>query len=132
MIGRALRACIDMKALGEKTITLDCDTIQADGGTRTAAITGAFVAMVDAIEKTWNGKGAFPVQDYCAAISVGMDEQGPILDLCYVEDSAAVEVLHNRLRCGNTNDRSSLKVPVDESPPEKKKLKKEDIIIVIY
>lgn len=90
LIGRALRACIDMKALGEKTITLDCDTIQADGGTRTAAITGAFVAMVDAIEKTWNGKGAFPVQDYCAAISVGMDEQGPILDLCYVEDSAAV------------------------------------------
>lgn len=102
LIGRALRAAIDLKALGEKTIVLDCDTIQADGGTRTAAITGAFVALVDAVNTTWNGKGNFPVHDYCAAISVGIDDFGPILDLCYTEDSAAV-VDMNVVRTGKGN-----------------------------
>lgn len=103
LIGRALRAAIDMEALGEKTIILDCDVLQADGGTRTASITGAFVAMVDAINKTWEPKvGPFPVRDFCAAISVGMDENGPILDLCYEEDSAAV-VDMNVVRTGKGN-----------------------------
>ncbi len=90
LIGRALRAVIDLRALGEKTITLDCDVLQADGGTRTAAITGSFVALVEAIAKTWSGEGTFPVVDYCAAISVGMDGEGPLLDLNYEEDSTAI------------------------------------------
>lgn len=102
LIGRALRAAIDMEALGEKTITLDCDVLQADGGTRTAAITGAYVAMVDAVAATWSGTGKFPVTDFCAAISVGADETGPLLDLCYVEDSAAV-VDMNVVRTGAGN-----------------------------
>lgn len=92
LIGRALRSIVDLSALGEKTITLDCDVIQADGGTRTAAITGAFVALVDAVDLTWKEEqgGPFPITDFCAAISVGMDEEGPLLDLCYEEDSVAV------------------------------------------
>ncbi len=102
LIGRALRAVVDMEALGEKTITLDCDVIQADGGTRTASITGAYVALVDAIDKTFGGYGKFPVTDFCAAISVGMDANGPITDLCYVEDSAAV-VDMNVIRTGSGN-----------------------------
>lgn len=90
LIGRALRAVIDLEALGERTITLDCDVIQADGGTRTASITGAFVALVDAIDYTFGGHGTFPITDFCAAISVGIGPDGPITDLCYEEDSAAV------------------------------------------
>ena len=90
LIGRALRAVVDMEALGERVITLDCDVIQADGGTRTASITGAYVAMVDAVDKIFGGYGKFPVTDFLAAISVGIGEEGPITDLCYVEDSAAV------------------------------------------
>lgn len=90
LIGRALRAVVDMEALGEKTVILDCDVIQADGGTRTASITGAYIALVDAVAKTFKGGERFPITDFCAAISVGMDEEGPLLDLCYVEDSAAV------------------------------------------
>lgn len=103
LIGRALRAVVDMKALGEKTITIDCDVIQADGGTRTASITGAFVAMTEAIYNTWDqAEGPFPVTDFLAAISVGMDEEGPMLDLCYEEDSAAV-VDMNVVRTGKGN-----------------------------
>lgn len=103
LIGRALRAVVDMNALGEKTITLDCDVIQADGGTRTASITGAFVAMAEAIYTTWDpAEGPFPVTDFLAAISVGMDEEGPLLDLCYEEDSAAV-VDMNVVRTGRGN-----------------------------
>ena len=90
LIGRALRAAVDAEALGERQILLDCDVLQADGGTRTAAITGAFVALVEAVDKIYGGYGPFPVTDFCAAISVGTDAHGPLTDLCYAEDSAAV------------------------------------------
>ena len=102
LIGRALRAVIDLEALGERTITLDCDVIQADGGTRTASITGAFVALVDAVDFTFGGYGKFPITDFCAAISVGIGADGPITDLCYEEDSAAV-VDMNVVRTGAGN-----------------------------
>lgn len=104
LIGRALRSVVDLEALGEKTITLDCDVLQADGGTRTAAITGAFVAMTDAVFRTLDKESAkkFPINDYCAAISVGMDNEGPILDLDYEEDSSAI-VDMNIVRTGKGN-----------------------------
>lgn len=102
LIGRALRAVVDFEALGEYTITLDCDVIQADGGTRTAAITGAFVALVDAVHSVYSGEGRFPVRDYCTAISVGIGEEGPITDLCYIEDSQAI-VDMNVVRTGSGN-----------------------------
>ena len=90
LIGRALRAVIDMSALGENTIHIDCDVLQADGGTRTAAITGAFVAVHDALE--WmRGKrmiAALPVKDFVAAVSVGIYQGEAVLDLDYPEDSA--------------------------------------------
>ena len=90
LIGRALRSVVDTKALGEKTVWLDCDVIQADGGTRTAAITGAFVALVDAVNTFYTGKDkAFPVIDFLAAISVGIVNGEAALDLCYEEDSKA-------------------------------------------
>jgi ribonuclease PH len=90
LIGRSLRAVFDLAALGERTITLDCDVLQADGGTRTAAITGAFVAAHDAVQ--WllaQGRiGASPIRDHVAAISVGLLQGVPLLDLEYSEDSA--------------------------------------------
>ena len=90
LIGRSLRCVFDLKALGERTISLDCDVIQADGGTRTAAITGALVAAHDAV--TWlqaRGKlEASPIRQFVAAVSVGIVEGTPLLDLEYVEDSA--------------------------------------------
>jgi ribonuclease PH len=90
LIGRALRSVFDLKALGERTLHLDCDVIQADGGTRTAAITGAFVAAHDAV--SWllaQGKlTQSPIKDHVAAISVGIVQGTPLLDLEYVEDSA--------------------------------------------
>ncbi|MEG0438495.1 MAG: ribonuclease PH [Solibacillus sp.] len=92
LIGRALRAVVDLEALGEKTIWIDCDVIQADGGTRTASITGAFVAMTQAIAKLAADKpfAKFPVTDYLAATSVGnLSEMGAVLDLNYIEDSSA-------------------------------------------
>jgi ribonuclease PH len=93
LIGRSLRAVIDMKALGENTLVLDCDVLQADGGTRTAAITGAYVAMVDAIEwareKKFIGQNAKPIIDSVAAVSVGIIDGEPMLDLAYVEDVRA-------------------------------------------
>jgi len=89
LIGRSLRAVFDLAALGERTITLDCDVLQADGGTRTAAITGAFVAAHDAV--TWllaQGRiAASPIRDHVAAISVGLLHDVPLLDLEYSEDS---------------------------------------------
>jgi ribonuclease PH len=91
LIGRALRSVMDLPALGERTITLDCDVIQADGGTRTASITGAFVAMVEAVNKL-RAQGLIrkmPVKDFIAATSVGRQAGQVILDLCYEEDSAA-------------------------------------------
>ena len=90
LIGRALRAVTDLAALGPRTIQIDCDVLQADGGTRTAAITGGFVALHDAL--TWlASKGAYssiPVADFVAAVSVGVYQGTPILDLDYAEDSA--------------------------------------------
>ncbi|WP_404427046.1 ribonuclease PH [Ureibacillus chungkukjangi] len=92
LIGRALRAIVDLEALGEKTIWIDCDVIQADGGTRTASITGAFVALTQALAKIHENKpfAKFPIVDYLAATSVGfVNEIGAVLDLNYIEDSAA-------------------------------------------
>jgi len=90
LIGRSLRACIDRQALGERTITLDCDVLQADGGTRTAAITGAYVALVDAIRwlKSRNTIKRDPIFGAVAAVSVGIVQGMPVLDLDYAEDSA--------------------------------------------
>lgn len=91
LIGRALRSVVNLKALGEKTIMIDCDVIQADGGTRTAAITGAFVALVEACDTFYKKGEIFPVTDFVAAISVGIASNGEkILDLCYEEDSTAI------------------------------------------
>ena len=90
LVGRSLRAVIDTKALGENTIVLDCDVLQADGGTRTAAITGAFVAAQDAVNKLLAGGliAASPIKSHVAAISVGIVGGTPLLDLEYTEDSA--------------------------------------------
>ena len=91
LIGRSLRSVVDLAALGERTIALDCDVIEADGGTRTAAITGAFVALVEACASFYEKGKAFPVKDFLAAVSVGLAKDGePILDLCYEEDSTAL------------------------------------------
>lgn len=91
LIGRSLRACIDLKVLGENTITLDCDVIQADGGTRTAAITGACVAMKDALSwmVTREKLRKMPAFNYIAAVSVGIYRGQPVLDLDYAEDVLA-------------------------------------------
>ncbi|WP_439024437.1 ribonuclease PH [Bacillus halotolerans] len=103
LIGRALRAVVDLEKLGERTIWIDCDVIQADGGTRTASITGAFLAMAIAVGKFLKA-GTIktnPLTDYLAAISVGIDkEQGILLDLNYEEDSAA-EVDMNVIMTGS-------------------------------
>lgn len=92
LIGRALRAVVDLDAIGERTIWVDCDVIQADGGTRTASITGAFVAMVQALHRLYQTKklAKYPVKDFLAATSVGILEGNEIvLDLNYIEDSKA-------------------------------------------
>ncbi len=91
LIGRSLRAVVDLVALGERTVWIDCDVIQADGGTRTASITGAFVALVDALNKLME-QGLLkhmPITDFIAATSVGRVQGEIILDLCYEEDFAA-------------------------------------------
>jgi len=89
LIGRALRSVVDLGKLGERTIHLDCDVIQADGGTRTASITGAFVALHDAVSHLVARKliAATPIRDFIAAVSVGVYEGTPVLDLDYAEDS---------------------------------------------
>jgi len=93
LIGRSLRAVVDMKALGENTIVIDCDVLQADGGTRTAAITGAYIALADSLEwgrgKGFIGKNSKPLIDSVAAVSVGIVAGEPLLDLAYVEDVKA-------------------------------------------
>ena len=91
LIGRSLRAIVDTKALGENTLVIDCDVLQADGGTRTAAITGAYVALVDAVSwlRDRNLLTAEPLMGSVAAVSVGVVDSVPLLDLCYTEDSAA-------------------------------------------
>jgi ribonuclease PH len=91
LIGRSLRAVMDMCALGERTVLIDCDVIQADGGTRTASITGSYIALVDALLqiKKQGQIDTVPVKDYLAAVSVGIVAGKSVLDLCYLEDSSA-------------------------------------------
>ncbi|PPA71571.1 ribonuclease PH [Jeotgalibacillus proteolyticus] len=103
LIGRALRSVVDLTAIGERTIWIDCDVIQADGGTRTASITGAFVAMTLAVGNLAKEKelSSFPIKDYLAATSVGISSDlGVILDLNYAEDSTA-EVDMNMVMTGS-------------------------------
>ncbi len=85
LVGRSLRSIVDMQALGERTVWIDCDVLQADGGTRTASITGAMVALYDALK----GGDVVPVREFVAATSVGVVGEFPVLDLCYGEDAAA-------------------------------------------
>ena len=95
LIGRALRAVTNLGSLGERTIWIDCDVLQADGGTRTASITGAFVALMDACNRLVADKKieAVPIEEFVAATSVGIVNGTPVLDLCYTEDSnAAVDM----------------------------------------
>jgi ribonuclease PH len=91
LIGRSLRAVADLRALGERTVTLDCDVLQADGGTRTASITGAFVALADAVDILMKRRSlaANPIHGQVAAVSVGIYRGVPVLDLDYAEDSSA-------------------------------------------
>src|SRR5579871_84351 len=91
LVGRALRSVVDFAVLGERTVILDCDVLQADGGTRTAAITGAFVALALALQQLVQFKAikSMPLRDYLAATSVGLVGGVPMLDLCYEEDSRA-------------------------------------------
>ena len=91
LIGRSLRAVVDMKALGERTVTIDCDVIQADGGTRTASITGGYVALADAVRHLRNKKliGKDPLHGQVASVSVGIHQGIPEIDLDYAEDSDA-------------------------------------------
>jgi ribonuclease PH len=91
LIGRSLRSVMDMKALGERLITLDCDVIQADGGTRTASITGSFIALAEACISLLNAGviETMPIREFVAATSVGLIDGEPMLDLCYEEDSRA-------------------------------------------
>ena len=92
LVGRALRACVDMKVLGEHTVTIDCDVLQGDGGTRTASVTGGFVALALACRKLMEqGKiRRMPLTGYVAAVSAGIVDDVPLLDLCYQEDSRAM------------------------------------------
>ena len=91
LIGRALRAAVDLRKLGENTVTIDCDVLQADGGTRTASISGGFVALRDAIQSliATEAIGDDPINNFVASVSVGVFEQTPVLDLDYAEDSRA-------------------------------------------
>ncbi|MFN2441090.1 MAG: ribonuclease PH [Thermoanaerobaculia bacterium] len=91
LIGRSLRAAIDPELLGERTVILDCDVLQADGGTRTASVTGAYVALCLALGKLYLGKrlASWPVREWVAAVSVGLVDGVPVLDLSYEEDSRA-------------------------------------------
>ncbi|MDD4297251.1 MAG: ribonuclease PH [Ruminiclostridium sp.] len=91
LIGRALRSVVDLKQLGERTIIIDCDVIQADGGTRTASITGSFIALMDACSYLVDKKiiKGIPISDFVAAVSVGLVNGQEMLDLCYEEDSSA-------------------------------------------
>jgi len=104
LIGRALRAVIDLKKLGSRTLWIDCDVLQADGGTRTASISGAYVAVVDAIDKLKNEDRITknPLGDSVAAVSVGIIGNTPMLDLCYAEDATA-EVDMNIVLTGQGN-----------------------------
>jgi len=104
LIGRSLRAVVDMEALGEREVIIDCDVLQADGGTRTASITGGYIALHDALARLVQAGelDAMPLRTECAAISVGVVDGTPVLDLPYVEDSAA-EVDMNIVMDGDGN-----------------------------
>ena len=103
LIGRSLRSVVNMKSLGERSVLIDCDVVQADGGTRTASITGAYVALVDALRhmKKQGLIETIPVNDHLAAVSVGIVDGTPLLDLCYIEDSTA-EVDMNLVMTGKS------------------------------
>jgi len=119
LIGRSLRAVVDMAVLGERTIIVDCDVIQADGGTRTASITGAFVAVSLALRQLSKFKAVkrIPIRDHVAATSVGLVNGEPLLDLCYEEDSRA-EVDMNIVMTGSGKfvelQATSEKMPFDD------------------
>ena len=104
LIGRSLRSVVDLAALGEVQVTIDCDVIQADGGTRTAAITGGYVALHDALAKAQSrgAIAAMPLRAQCAAVSVGVVRGEPMLDLCYEEDSTADVDLNLVMRSDDT------------------------------
>lgn len=122
LIGRSLRSVVDLSLLGEKSITIDCDVLQADGGTRTASITGAFVALVIALDKVCPNDAPFPIKDYLSAISVGIVGGEEILDLCYEEDSSA-EVDMNIVMTGS-GDFVELQGTGEEYTFNKKQLEK--------
>lgn len=105
LIGRSLRACVDLKALGERTITIDCDVLQGDGGTRTASVTGGFIALALACKKLISEAKLekMPITGYVAAISAGIVNNENLLDLCYEEDSHAMVDLNCVM-----NDRNEL------------------------
>lgn len=108
LIGRSMRAAVDLKALGQNTITLDCDVLQADGGTRTAAISGCCVALIDALRYLQHKKiiTTDPLKHFVAAVSVGIYENTPILDLDYAEDSAA----HTDMNIVMTNQNTFIEI----------------------
>jgi ribonuclease PH len=122
LVGRALRGCIDFKGLGENTIVLDCDVLQADGGTRTAAVTGAYVALVDAV--TWlRNKGALagePLRGSVAAVSVGIIDGQPRLDLEYAEDVRADTDMN--VVCTGTGDFVEVQGTAEGEPFDRKLL----------
>jgi len=102
LIGRSLRACVDLAALGERTVTIDCDVLQADGGTRTAAITGGYIALVDAV-RCLSRRGdlrSAPIHGQVAAVSVGVYRGVAVLDLDYAEDSDAETDMNVVMNCG--------------------------------
>jgi len=122
LVGRSLRSVTDMKSLGERTIWIDCDVIQGDGGTRTAAITGSFIALVDALQKLKkDGKiNRVAIADYVAATSVGILDSNLILDLCYEEDSKA-EVDMNVIMTGS-GDFIEIQGTAERKPFSKEKM----------
>ncbi len=124
LIGRALRGVVDLTQLGERTITLDCDVIQADGGTRTASITGAFVALGLALEKLveTGTLTSAPIRDFVAAISVGIVDGTIFLDLCYEEDSRA-EVDLNFVMTGS-HKIVEIQATAEQHPFDENQLKK--------
>jgi len=122
LVGRSLRACVNYKALGENTITIDCDVLQADGGTRTAAITGGYLALADAIawlRQRGSLKGE-PLVASVAAISVGIVDGEPRLDLCYTEDSAAETDMN--VVCTGTGDFVEIQGTAEREPFGRKML----------
>jgi ribonuclease PH len=117
LVGRSLRAAVDYKALGENTIVIDCDVLQADGGTRTAAVTGGYVALADAIDwlrKRGKLKGSSPLVALVAAVSVGIVNGEPRLDLCYEEDSAAETDMN--VVCTGTGDFVEIQGTAEREP----------------